>query len=201
MQLLLQQGNKKTETVWHATLARRKLITYALAFIALLFLVLIDVAGYIRSPTPAARDIRVFVDSHLMLSKHVNSVCKSAFFSIRNIGRIGKYLDCDQCFLLYLKLCFMGTDRSLPGPLDFGMYYRQTLRILNHSMFLRVKLEDSCSTSPIEYKDHIIVEYQDYYYHYYYYVQSINNISITLQYSFYCFCAEIYCNFRVPYTA
>ena len=50
----------------------------ALAFIALLFLVLIDVGGYIRSPTPAPQDFRVLVDSHLMLSKHVNSVCKSA---------------------------------------------------------------------------------------------------------------------------
>ena len=31
----------------------------------------------------------------------------------------------DKCFLLYLKLklSFMGTDRSLPGPLDFGMHY------------------------------------------------------------------------------
>ena len=90
---------------------------------------LIDVAGYIKSPTPAAQDIRVLVDSHVMLmSKHVNSVCKSAFFSVRNVGRIGKYLDRDKCFLLYLpvklKLSFKGTDRSLPGPLDFGMHYR-----------------------------------------------------------------------------
>ena len=88
---------KKTETVWHAILTRRKLITYALAFIALLFLVLIDVAGYIRSPTPAAQDIRVLVDSHLMLSKYVNGVCIS-------IGRIGKFLHRDKCFLLYLNL-------------------------------------------------------------------------------------------------
>ena len=171
MQLLLQQGNKKTETVWHATLTRRKLITYALAFIALLFLILIDVAGYIRSPTPAAQDVRVLVDSHLMLSKLVKSVCKAAFFSVRNSGRIGKYLDRDKCLLLYLpvklKLSFMGTDRLLPGPSDFRMHYRQTLRILYHSIFLRVKLENSCSTSAIEYKDHIIVEYRDYYYHYY----------------------------------
>ena len=63
----------------------------------------------------------------------------------------------------------MGTDHSLPGPLDFGMHYRWTLRILNHSIFLRVKLEDPCSISAIEYRDHIIVEYRDYYYHYYYY--------------------------------
>ena len=39
----------------------------------------------------------MLVDSHLMLSKHVYSVCKSAFFSVRNIGRIGKYFDRDKC--------------------------------------------------------------------------------------------------------
>ena len=42
-----------------------------LAFRALLFLLLIDVGGYIRSPIPAAQDLTVLVDSHLMLSKHV----------------------------------------------------------------------------------------------------------------------------------
>ena len=137
---------------------------------ALLFLVLIDVGGCIRSQTPAAQDIRVLVDSHLMMSKHVNNVCKSAFFSLSNIGKIEKYFDRDECFLLYLKLelSFMETDRSLPGPLDFGMHYRYTLRILNHSIFLRVIVEDSYSASAIEYRDHIIVEYRNYYYHFYY---------------------------------
>ncbi|KAK2555589.1 hypothetical protein P5673_022605 [Acropora cervicornis] len=45
---------------------------------------------------------------------------------VSNIGRIEKYFDRDECFLLYLKLelSFMETDRSLPGPLDFGMHYR-----------------------------------------------------------------------------
>ena len=96
MQLLLQEGNKKTERVWHATLTRRKQITYALAFMAHLFLVLIDVDGYIKLAKPAAQDIRVLVDSHLMLSKHVNRVCKSAFFSVSNIGRIGKQFPCEK---------------------------------------------------------------------------------------------------------
>ena len=108
-------------------MTRRKLITYALAFVALLFLVLIDVGVYIRSPTPTVQGIRVLVDSHLdlMLSKHVYSVCKSAFFSVSNIDRIGKYFNRDKCFLLYLKLKlnFMGTDCWLPGPLDFGVHY------------------------------------------------------------------------------
>ena len=89
---------------------------------ALLFLVMTDVGGRIRSQTPAAQEIRVLVDSHLMMSKHVNGVCKSAFFPVSNIGRIEKYLDRDKCFLLYLKLklSFLETDCSLPVPLDLG---------------------------------------------------------------------------------
>ena len=191
--------------VWHATLPKQKQITYAHAFIALLFLVLIDVGDYVRSPMPGAQDLTELLDSHMMLSKHVNSACKSSSFSVSNIGGIGKYLDRDKCFLLYvkLKLSFMGTDHSLPVPLDFGMHYEQTLRILNHSVFLRVKLElrllfHQCYRVQ---RYHIIVEYRDYYYHYYYYVQGINNISISVQYSFSCFPSEIYSTFRVFYTA
>ena len=43
-----------------------------------------------------------------------------AFFSVSIL-----ILSRDKCFLLYLKLklSFMGTDRLLPGPLDFGMHY------------------------------------------------------------------------------
>ena len=46
--------------------------------------------------------------------------CKSAFFSVSIL-----ILSRDKCFLLYLKLklSFMGTDRSLLGPLNFGMHY------------------------------------------------------------------------------
>ena len=55
-----------------------------------------DVGGHIISPTPAAQVLGVLVDSHLTLSK-LNSACKSAFFSIGNMGRIRKYLDSDSC--------------------------------------------------------------------------------------------------------
>ena len=46
-------------------------------------------------------------------------------------------------FLPYLKLkwSFMGTACLLSVPLDFGMHYRWTLRILYHSIFLREKLK------------------------------------------------------------
>ena len=49
------------------------------------FLVLIDVGGYIRSPIPAAQDLRVLVDSHLMLSKHVKVHMTRNFFDCSGI--------------------------------------------------------------------------------------------------------------------
>ena len=72
----------------------------------------IVVGGYTRLPTPAAQDLGVLVDSHLMLSKHVNSVCKSAFFSISNIGRIRKCLDREMLLAVPKTKTKLYGDRS-----------------------------------------------------------------------------------------
>ena len=57
----------------------------------------ININGFNILPQSAARDLGVIIDSHLLMTKHVNNVCKSAFLSIRNIGRIRKYLDQETC--------------------------------------------------------------------------------------------------------
>ena len=41
----------------------------------------------------SARNLGVVFDSAMNMNKHVNSVCKKAFYEIRNIGRIRQYLD------------------------------------------------------------------------------------------------------------
>ena len=43
------------------------------------------------------RDLGTIVDRHLDLGKHVNNICKSASFAIKNIGRIRKYLSQSDC--------------------------------------------------------------------------------------------------------
>ena len=84
--------------VWHATPTRRKTeVIHLCSCFHSITLPGIDVGGYTISPTPVARDLGVLFDSRLTLSKHVNSVWKSTFFSISNICRIRKYLDCDNC--------------------------------------------------------------------------------------------------------
>ena len=57
----------------------------------------------------------------------------------------------------------MGTDRLLPAPPRLGNEPLVDMKNLNHSMFLRVKLEHSCSASAVENRDHIITEYRDLY--------------------------------------
>ena len=57
----------------------------------------ININGISISPSSDARNLGVTVDSHLQMTKHVNNICKSAFLAIRNIGRIRKYLDRENC--------------------------------------------------------------------------------------------------------
>ena len=40
-----------------------------------------------------ARNLGVIFDKHLIMSGHVNNLCRTASLAIRNIGRIRKYLD------------------------------------------------------------------------------------------------------------
>ena len=49
------------------------------------------------TPTLIVRDLGTIVDRHLDLGKHVNNICKSASFAIKNIGRIRKYSSQSDC--------------------------------------------------------------------------------------------------------
>ena len=78
---------------------------------------MIDVAGYIRSPTPAAQDIRVLADSHRMLSKHVKSVCNLHSFQFITLVGLGNILTMTKLMLLAVpktKSKLYG-DRSFPA--------------------------------------------------------------------------------------
>ena len=53
--------------------------------------------GFHTQSKPAVRNLGVTMDSHLQLTIHVNNICKSASFAIRNIGRIRKHLEKETC--------------------------------------------------------------------------------------------------------
>ena len=55
-----------------------------------------NVNGYRISPSHSVRSLGVTLDRHLQMSQHVNMLCKSAFFSLKNISKIRKFLDWDN---------------------------------------------------------------------------------------------------------
>ena len=58
----------------------------------------IQIGDAIISPTLTLRDLGTIVDHHLDLGKHVNSICKSASFAIKNISTtIRKFLSQSDC--------------------------------------------------------------------------------------------------------
>ena len=57
----------------------------------------INIGGVAIPPTQAARDLGVVIDNDLKLNTHVNNVCKSASFAIKNIQNIRKYLTQANC--------------------------------------------------------------------------------------------------------
>ena len=53
----------------------------------------VGIDGLNIRPTQEARNLGVTIDKHLQLTTHINNICKSAYHSIRNIGKIRKFLD------------------------------------------------------------------------------------------------------------
>ena len=53
----------------------------------------INIGNTVISPSNEVRDLGVLLDSCLSMSSHINSVCRSASFAIRKIGKIRRYLD------------------------------------------------------------------------------------------------------------
>ena len=60
----------------------------------------ININGCTIPSKPEARSLGVIMDSHLLLTKHMNSICKSAWYAIRNIGKIRRHLDQESCVRL-----------------------------------------------------------------------------------------------------
>ena len=52
------------------------------------------------SCSPSARNIGVIFDQSLCMVPHVNAVCQSSFFHLRNIGFIRKYLTYDAAEII-----------------------------------------------------------------------------------------------------
>ena len=60
----------------------------------------VDICNETISCSPSARKIGVIFDQSLCMVPHVNAVCQSSFFHLRNSGFIGKYLTYDAAKII-----------------------------------------------------------------------------------------------------
>ena len=60
----------------------------------------VDICNETVSCSPSERNIGVIFDQSLCMVPHVNAVCQSSFFHLRNIGFIRKYLPYDAAKII-----------------------------------------------------------------------------------------------------
>ena len=104
------------------------------------------------APRLAARNLGVTVDSHLQMTNHVNNICKSAFFAIRNIGKIRKYLsqvDCER-----LVHAFITSKLDSYNSILFGLPPK-----LWNSLPVHIRTSDSLSSFKSLLKTHLFCDY------------------------------------------
>ena len=53
-------------------------------------------------PTTSVRNLRVIFDEHVGIEELIDSICKSAYFHIRNISKIKKYLSRDCLEIIHV---------------------------------------------------------------------------------------------------
>ena len=53
----------------------------------------INISQHVASASKETRNLGLIFDSHLTMSSHINSICRSASLALRNIGRVRKYLN------------------------------------------------------------------------------------------------------------
>ena len=71
----------------------------------------VKVGGNVIKPSEKMRDLGVILDQTLSFDDHISTICQSAHFHIRNIGRIRNLLSFDACATLIHAL--------IGSPLDY----------------------------------------------------------------------------------
>jgi hypothetical protein len=64
------------------------------------------------TPEECIRNLGITLDSGLSFEKHVNEVCRKAYFQIKNIARIRRYLDINATRTLVHALVISTIDYS-----------------------------------------------------------------------------------------
>ena len=92
----------------------------------------INVGNTQIKPTASSRNLGVIFDRHLNLESHINNVCRSAYFQIRNIGSVRNMLSDDACSQLIHALVTVRIDYCSSLLNDLPEYsLDRLLKILN----------------------------------------------------------------------
>ena len=101
----------------------------------------INVGNTEINPSLSARNLGVIFDSHLNLESHINSVCRSAYFHLRNIRSIRNMLTdnaCSQLIHALVTVCIDYCNSLLYGLPDCSLSRLQ--RILNTAARILCKI-------------------------------------------------------------
>ena len=74
------------------------------------------VGGQQQLRSSSVRDLGVTYDQHISMTQHVNSVCRTGYYHLRNIGRIHRYLSHDAAKTLVRALVTSRLNPLLHGP-------------------------------------------------------------------------------------
>ena len=90
------------------------------------------------TPSTHARNIGVIFDTHLTMVRHVNSICKSSFYHLRNIAKIRKYISLKTTEILVHS--FVSSKLDNCNSLLFGLPNK--LLATNYNLY-RMLLQES----------------------------------------------------------
>ena len=115
----------------------------------------ISINGTKVIPVSSARNLGVVFDKFLDFSSHINAICKSATFSIRNIGRLRKYLN--QADTERLVHAFVTSKLDSCNSILFGLpsyQIEKSQRVQNSVARLATRTKKSEQISPVLYDLH-----------------------------------------------
>ena len=99
-------------------------------------------------PTASARNLGVIFDRHLNLESHINTVCRSAYFHLRNIGNVRNMLSADACSQLMhalVTVCIDYCNTLLYGLPEYILDRLQKILNTAAHIFCRVPKFDNIS--------------------------------------------------------
>lgn len=105
----------------------------------------LNIGGSFVQPKCSARNLGVIIDSNLTMTNHINNICKQAYISIRNIGRIRKYLDMESCKKIvhaFITSKIDSCNSLLAGLPDYEISKLQSIQNTAARLVSRCKKDD-----------------------------------------------------------